>query len=128
MLSQRVGTETLHVPYKGANALNDLLAGRLQFMFATIPSVISHIRAGKLRALAVSSLGASRSLPGVPTVPPIAVQRRPPPFRPKRRRPGSGITAHGASISLTSQLTFRPAWGDVPPDCMVSCFASAMLR
>ena len=68
MLSQRVGTETLHVPYKGANALNDLLAGRLQFMFATIPSVIQHVRAGKLRALAVSSLAPSRSLPGVPTV------------------------------------------------------------
>jgi tripartite-type tricarboxylate transporter receptor subunit TctC len=68
MLSRRVGADTLHVPYKGANALTDLLAGRLQFMFATIPSVIPHIRAGKLRALAVSSLGASRSLPGVPTV------------------------------------------------------------
>lgn len=68
MLSQRIGSETLHVPYKGANALNDLLAGRLQFMFATIPSVIAHIRAGKLRALAVSSPKPSRSLPGVPTV------------------------------------------------------------
>lgn len=68
MLGQRIGADTLHVPYKGANALNDLLAGRLQFMFATIPSVISHIRAGKLRALAVSSEKPSRSLPGVPTV------------------------------------------------------------
>ncbi len=34
MLSQRIGADTLHVPYKGANALTDLLAGRLQFMFA----------------------------------------------------------------------------------------------
>ena len=68
MLTQRIGGDTLHVPYKGANALNDLLAGRLQFMFATIPSVISHIKAGKLRALAVSSEKPSRSLPGVPTV------------------------------------------------------------
>ena len=68
MLSKRIGAETLHVPYKGANALNDLLAGRLQFMFATIPSVISHIQAGKLRALAVSSDKPSRSLPGIPTV------------------------------------------------------------
>ncbi|QIL82359.1 tripartite tricarboxylate transporter substrate binding protein [Diaphorobacter sp. HDW4A] len=68
MLSQRIGSDTLHVPYKGANALNDLLAGRLQFMFATIPSVIQHIKAGKLRALAVSSDKPSRSLPGVPTV------------------------------------------------------------
>lgn len=68
MLSQRVGVETLHVPYKGANALTDLMAGRLQFMFATIPSVIGQIHAGKLRALAVSSATPSRSLPGVPTV------------------------------------------------------------
>jgi tripartite-type tricarboxylate transporter receptor subunit TctC len=68
MLSQRGGIETTHVPYKGADALKDLLAGRVQFMFATIPSVIEHIRAGKLRALAVSSAHRSRSLPGVPTV------------------------------------------------------------
>ncbi len=68
MLGKRVGADTLHVPYKGANALTDLLAGRIQFMFATIPSVIPHIRAGKLRAIAVSSLKRSRSLPDVPTV------------------------------------------------------------
>jgi tripartite-type tricarboxylate transporter receptor subunit TctC len=68
MLSKRIGADTTHVPYKGANALTDLLAGRLQFMFATIPSVIPHIHAGKLRALAVSSEKPSRSLPGVPTV------------------------------------------------------------
>ena len=68
MLSKRTGAETTHVPYKGADALNDLLAGRLQYMFATIPSVIQHIHAGKLRALAVTSVKRSRSLPGAPTV------------------------------------------------------------
>lgn len=68
MLSKRAGLETTHVPYKGADALNDLLAGRVQFMFATIPSVIQHIHAGKLRAIAVSSPARSRSLPEVPTV------------------------------------------------------------
>ncbi len=68
MLAQRVGSQAVHVPYRGANALNDLLAGRLQFMFATIPSAIQHVKAGKLRALAVSSAKPSRSLPGVPTV------------------------------------------------------------
>lgn len=68
MLSKRIGADTLHVPYKGANALTDLMAGRIQFMFATIPSVISHIKAGKLRAIAVSSVKRSRSLPDVPTV------------------------------------------------------------
>lgn len=68
MLSQRSGAETTHVPYKGADALKDLLAGRVQFMFATIPSVIQQIRAGTLRAIAVSSAKRSRSLPDVPTV------------------------------------------------------------
>ena len=68
MLSQRTGAETVHVPYKGADALNDLLTGRVQFMFATIPSVIQHIHAGKLRALAVTSTQRSRALPEVPTV------------------------------------------------------------
>ena len=68
MLSKRAGIETTHVPYKGAEALNDLLAGRLQFMFATIPSVIQHIHAGKLRAIAVTSVKRSRSMPDVPTV------------------------------------------------------------
>ncbi len=68
MLSKRIGAETTHIPYKGADALTDLLAGRVQFMFATIPSVIQHIHAGKLRAIAVSSARRSRSLPEVPTV------------------------------------------------------------
>jgi tripartite-type tricarboxylate transporter receptor subunit TctC len=68
MLSKRVGAETQHIPYKGADALNDLLAGRTQFMFATIPSVIGFIKAGRLRALAVSSAQRSRSLPDIPTV------------------------------------------------------------
>src|SRR5450631_3403429 len=68
MLSKRMNIEITHVPYKGADALNDLLAGRLQFMFATIPSVISQIQAGKLIAIAMSSAKRSRSLPEVPTV------------------------------------------------------------
>ncbi len=68
MLAQRLKVNATHVPYKGATALNDLLAGRLTFMFATIPSVIQHIKGGKLKALAVSSIKPSRALPGVPTV------------------------------------------------------------
>lgn len=68
MLTKRVGIEATHIPYKGADALKDLLAGRIQFMFATIPSVVQHISAGRLRAIAVSSLKRSRALPQVPTV------------------------------------------------------------
>jgi tripartite-type tricarboxylate transporter receptor subunit TctC len=68
MLAKRTGMQATHVPYKGADALKDLLAGRIQFMFATIPSVIQHIHSGGLRALAVSSAKRSRSMPEVPTV------------------------------------------------------------
>jgi len=68
MLSKRLGIEVTHVPYKGADVLNDLLAGRLQFMFATIPSVIQQIHGGKLIPIAMSSAKRSRSLPEVPTV------------------------------------------------------------
>lgn len=68
VLGKRAAIEATHVPYKGADALRDLLAGRVQFMFATIPSVKQHIDAGTLRAIAVTSLKRSRSLPEVPTV------------------------------------------------------------
>ena len=68
MLCKRVGIDATHIPYKGADALNDLLVGRVQFMFATIPSVIQHIQAGKLLPVAMSSAKRSRSLPEVPTV------------------------------------------------------------
>lgn len=68
VLGKRAGIDATHVPYKGADALRDLLAGRVQFMFATIPSVIQHIQSGALRAIAVTSVKRSRALPEVPTV------------------------------------------------------------
>ncbi|SHJ85177.1 Tripartite-type tricarboxylate transporter, receptor component TctC [Roseomonas rosea] len=68
LMDQMAGIQTTHVPYRGAVALNDLLSRRIDFMFATIPSVIEQIRAGKLRAMAVSSLQRSRSAPDVPAM------------------------------------------------------------
>jgi tripartite-type tricarboxylate transporter receptor subunit TctC len=69
LFNAMAGVQTTHVPYKGAVALNDLLAGdQVQFMFATIPSVIQFVRTGKLRALAVSTLNRSAAAPEVPTV------------------------------------------------------------
>ena len=68
MLASRAGFAATHIPYKGAEVLKDLLTGRLQFMFATIPSVIAHIKSGGLAAIAVSSVKRSRSMPDVPTV------------------------------------------------------------
>ena len=69
LLRSQTGVEITHVPYKGAVALNDVLSGEsVHFMFATIPSAIAHVRAGKLRAIAVTSLKRSAGVPDVPTV------------------------------------------------------------
>jgi len=62
-------TQMMHVPYKGsAGALADLLSGRVPIMFADLPLVLSHIRGGALRALAVGDLERSPELPDVPTI------------------------------------------------------------
>ena len=69
LLKAMTGIQATHVPYKGSVALNDLLAGeQVHFMFATIPSVIEFVRAGRLRALAVTSKARSASMPSIPTV------------------------------------------------------------
>jgi tripartite-type tricarboxylate transporter receptor subunit TctC len=69
LLKTQAGLQITHVPYKGAVALNDVLAGeQVHFMFATIPSAINHVRAGKLRALAVTSIKRSAGVPDLPTV------------------------------------------------------------
>jgi len=63
------GTQLTHVPYKGsAPALADLLGGQLTFMFDTVITSVPQIRAGKLRAFAVSSPKRASSLPEVPTL------------------------------------------------------------
>jgi tripartite-type tricarboxylate transporter receptor subunit TctC len=63
------GVDMVHVPYRGASpALTDLLGGQVQVMFDNLPSSIGHIRAGKLRALAVTTAVRDKALPDVPTV------------------------------------------------------------
>jgi tripartite-type tricarboxylate transporter receptor subunit TctC len=63
------GVDIVHVPYRGSGpALHDLMSGQVQVMFDTISSSIEHIRAGKLRALAVTSTTRSDVLPDVPTI------------------------------------------------------------
>ena len=63
------GTQLTHVPYKGsAPALSDLLGGQLSIMFDTVITSVPQIRAGKLRAFAVSSARRASSLPEVPTM------------------------------------------------------------
>jgi len=63
------GIDMLHVPYRGAGpALVDLLAGQVQVGFPSLPSAIEYVRAGKLRALAVTTATRSEALPDIPTV------------------------------------------------------------
>ncbi|MEP7068540.1 MAG: tripartite tricarboxylate transporter substrate binding protein [Usitatibacter sp.] len=69
MFNFMTGIDAVQIPYKGsAPGTTDLLAGNVQFMFNALPSMLQHIRAGKMRALGVS--GAKRS-PELPAVPPI---------------------------------------------------------
>jgi len=69
MFKQVTGVTMQHVPYKGsAPALMDLIAGRIDIMFDNIPLPLPHIRAGKLRGLAVTAAQRSPSLPELPTL------------------------------------------------------------
>jgi tripartite-type tricarboxylate transporter receptor subunit TctC len=69
LFKMMTGVKMTHVPYKGsAPMLTDLLGGQVQVTFDNLPSSISHIRAGKLRALAVTTAKRSPELPDVPTV------------------------------------------------------------
>ncbi len=63
------GVQMAHVPYKGSSpALVDLMGGQVQLMFDNLPSALPQIKAGKLKALAVTSAQRSTALPDVPTV------------------------------------------------------------
>ena len=68
MMQHLTQTEMLHVPYKGSGeVMKDLLAGRVQVYFPTPPSIMQHVRAGKLKALAVTSMSRLQAMPDVPT-------------------------------------------------------------
>jgi len=59
----------VHVPYRGGGpAISDLLGGQVQVMFESMPTTIEYVRAGTLRALAVTTATRSEALPQVPTV------------------------------------------------------------
>ncbi|MFZ3321016.1 MAG: tripartite tricarboxylate transporter substrate binding protein [Usitatibacter sp.] len=69
LLNQEAGIKAVHIPYKGlAPAVGDLLGGQVQMMFAGISTVIQHVKAGKLVALAIASPRRNAQLPDVPTV------------------------------------------------------------
>jgi tripartite-type tricarboxylate transporter receptor subunit TctC len=63
------GVKLVHIPYKGVNlAMNDVISGRVQLVFIGIPAAVPHIKAGRLRALALVAPQRSSVLPDVPTV------------------------------------------------------------
>jgi tripartite-type tricarboxylate transporter receptor subunit TctC len=69
LFKMMAGVDMVHVPYRGgAPALTDLLGGQVQVMFDTMTASIEYIRAGRLRALAVTTATRSEALPDIPTV------------------------------------------------------------
>jgi tripartite-type tricarboxylate transporter receptor subunit TctC len=75
LFKSRTGVDMIHVPYKGGGpAIADVVAGRVQVMFETIPNSISYIQSGQLRALAVTVNERSAQLPNVPTMTEAGVQ------------------------------------------------------
>lgn len=69
LFKQLAGVQMTHVPYKGSSAaLPDVLSGQVNVMFDNAPSVMPHIRGGKLKAIAVTSGKRSPALPNVPTI------------------------------------------------------------
>jgi tripartite-type tricarboxylate transporter receptor subunit TctC len=69
LFKMMTGVDMIHVPYRGtAPALTDLLGGQVHVMFAPMSASIEHIRAGKLRALAIASAMRSLALPDIPTL------------------------------------------------------------
>ena len=69
MFRMYTGTDMLHVPYKGsANTVPDMVGGRIDVMFGSAPSLLPHVRAGRIRALGISSAKRSSAAPDVPTI------------------------------------------------------------
>ena len=69
MFALATGAKVVHIPFKGgAPALTEVIAGRVQLLFSTITQALPFIKAGKLKALAVSSRKRSATLPDVPTM------------------------------------------------------------
>ena len=69
LFKMMAGVDLVHVPYRGeAPALTDLLGGRVQLMFGTLPASLEHVKAGRLIPLGVTTATRAPQLPDVPTV------------------------------------------------------------
>jgi tripartite-type tricarboxylate transporter receptor subunit TctC len=69
MLKYLAKIDIVHVPYKGGGpAMTDLIAGQVQLQFSSIPTVLAHVKAGRIKMLAIGSAKRSPALPEVPTI------------------------------------------------------------
>jgi tripartite-type tricarboxylate transporter receptor subunit TctC len=69
LFNQMAGTKMTHLPYKGTSlAMNDLLGGHIQIIFGAVPLVLPHVKANRLRGLAVTTAKRSNTVPDIPTV------------------------------------------------------------
>ena len=69
LFSYMTGVTMIHVPYKGGgNSMIGLISGEASLSFASMPSAIAHIRSGKLKAIAVTTVQRSPSMPALPTI------------------------------------------------------------
>lgn len=74
LLMQRTGMKLNHIPYKGSSqAQTDLIGGQVDSTFDTLVSIMPHVKSGKLKALAVSTLGRSKYAPEIPTLDELGV-------------------------------------------------------
>ncbi len=62
------GVDIVHVPYKGATGITDLIAGAVQLSFAGLPQTLPHVKSGRLKALAVTTLRRAAAVPDLPTI------------------------------------------------------------
>ena len=120
LFSRLAGIKTVHVPYRVVGqAVTDIIAGRISFWIAPIPTMLQNVRQGQLRPLAVAGEQRSSDLPGIPTVKetgigdfdasrPMRCSRRPA----RRRRSSTGCTPRSSARSTTrrcSRSSARPA-------------------
>jgi len=116
------GVDLVHVPYKGAApALQDVVAGHVQMMFATASSVVSHIREGRLRPLAVTTLRRSSVVPDIPTMDELGIKN----FdattwhglvAPARTPPAVVEALHGALAATLDDAAVAKSLGDLGID------------
>jgi tripartite-type tricarboxylate transporter receptor subunit TctC len=113
-LELRGHVKMLHVPYKGgAPALADVLGGHVQMFFSGINSALPHVRAGRLRGVAVTGTARSKALPDIPTVaetfPDYEAGVSPAVWYPARTPPDIVNRTHAAIVKVINSAKFRHA-------------------